>query len=54
MPFEIHKVKNHWKIYKSDIGKYTKPKFKTKQSAINQANNWMRYAHQKIDQHSKK
>lgn len=43
MPFLIKKVGDYWKIYKIKEKKFAKPRFKTKQSAINQAKNWLRY-----------
>lgn len=45
MPFKIVRVGQNWKIYKLDDKKYAKPKFKTRQAAVNQARNWIRYAH---------
>lgn len=43
MPFKIVKVGEYWRIYKIKNRKFAKPKFKTKQSATNQAKNWLRY-----------
>ncbi len=43
MPYKIVKFANHYKLYKIKEKKYAKTKFKTKQTAINQAKNWMRY-----------
>lgn len=46
MPFEIVKKGNYYKIYKINEGVFAKPRFKTRQSAINQAKNWLRYRHE--------
>jgi len=43
MPFKIIKKEGYYRIYKIREGILAKPKFKTKKSAINQANNWLRY-----------
>lgn len=43
MPFRIDKVGNVYKIYNLEKKKYSKVNFKTKQSATNQKNNWLRY-----------
>lgn len=44
MPFQIKKVQGGYKLYNTDTKRYSKPLFKTKQSAINQRRNWMRYS----------
>ena len=44
MPFEIRKVKDGYKVYNLEKKRYTKTKFKTRQSAKNQAKNWERYS----------
>ncbi len=46
MPYKIIKKGKYWKIYKIDDKVFAKPRFKTKQSATNQANNWLRYRHE--------
>jgi hypothetical protein len=43
MPFKIIKKEGYYRIYKINENELAKPKFKTKQSAINQAKNWLRY-----------
>ncbi len=43
MPFKIIKKEGYYRIYKIKEDILTKPRFKTKQKAINQANNWLRY-----------
>ena len=43
MPYKILKKDNYWRIYKLKEGILAKPKFKTRKSAVNQANNWLRY-----------
>ena len=44
MPFRIDKVKGGYKLYNTDTKRYAKTTFKTKQSAMNQRRNWMRYS----------
>lgn len=43
MPFEVKKVKDGYKLWKLKEKKYVKTTFKTKETAINQAKNYMRY-----------
>ena len=44
MPFKIIHDGKHWRIYKINTQVFAKPKFKTKNAAVNQAKNWIRYA----------
>lgn len=43
MPFQVEKKNNFYQLKKLKEGTYAKSKFKTRESAINQAKNWMRY-----------
>ena len=47
MPFQVKKVGNSYKLWKINEKKFSKVKFKTKKSAINQAKNYMRYRNEK-------
>ena len=47
MPFEVRKVEGGYKLYKLKEKEFAKPLFKTRQSAINQGRNYMRYRHEK-------
>jgi len=46
MPFQIIYKDNFFRLQKPD-GTFAKSKFKTKQSAINQGLNWMKYRKEK-------
>ena len=47
MPFKIVKINDHYRILKIKNNKLIKTKFKTKQKALNQAKNWLRFRHEK-------
>lgn len=48
MPFKVVKKKdNYYYLYRINEKTFAKSKFKTKESAINQAKNWMRYRKEK-------
>ena len=47
MPFRVDKVKDGYKLFKLKERTYAKVKFKSKQSAINAAKNYMRYRKEK-------
>lgn len=49
MPFGVVRQGSHYKIYKLKEKEFAKPEFKTKQAAMNQAKNWMRFRHEKPD-----
>ena len=43
MPFKVIKVKSGYKLYNLDKKKFTKPTFKTKQSALNMKKVWINF-----------
>tara|TARA_R110000772_G_scaffold265231_2_gene386487 strand:- start:1930 stop:2109 length:180 start_codon:yes stop_codon:yes gene_type:complete len=47
MPFIVRKVNNKFKLYNVHKKIYTKNSFNTKESALNQGQNWMRYRKEK-------
>lgn len=47
MPFTVFKNKQGWKIRKPSENKVYPQVFKTKESAIKMASNWMKYRHEK-------
>lgn len=47
MPFQVKKKNGVFKLWNIKEKKFTKSSFKTKQSALNQGKNWMRYRKEK-------
>lgn len=47
MAYKLVKAKGGYKLYKINEKKFAKTLFKSKQAAINQALNWMRYRGEK-------
>ena len=47
MPFRIDKTTEGFKLYNLHKKEYAKSTFKSKQSAVNQGKNWMRYRKEK-------
>ena len=43
MPFKVVKVKEGYKLYNLDKKKYAKKTFKSRQSAVNMKNAYMKY-----------
>jgi len=47
MPYQIKKIENYFQLYNLSKKKLLKTKFKSRETAINQAKNWMRYRKEK-------
>jgi hypothetical protein len=43
MPYQVKKVGKYYKLWKIKEKKFQKNNFKTKEAAINQAKNWMKW-----------
>ena len=43
MPFRVDKTKDGYKLYNLDKKRYAKKTFKTRQSAVNMKNTYMKY-----------
>lgn len=43
MPYQIKKVGKYYKLYNLKKKEFAKAQFKSKESAISQGKNWMRY-----------
>ncbi len=47
MPYEVKKIGNRFQLFNINKKRLIMIKFKSKQSAINQAQNWMRFRKEK-------
>jgi hypothetical protein len=46
MPYEIRKEDGKYRLFNLSKSEYAKSEFNTRQSAVNQGKNWMRYRHE--------
>jgi len=49
MPFTVYKIRDGWRIKKPSENKVYPTIYKTKESAVKTASNWMRYRNEKAN-----